>query len=42
MSYFNVLDDKSIIKLKKGDFGLLFLVRFPYNYLGKMNVLNIM
>ena len=30
-----VLDDKNIIKADFVDFGPLFLVRFPYNYLGK-------
>ena len=33
MRVFKVLDDKSIVKLKMGDFIPLFLVRFPYNYL---------
>ena len=33
MGYFKVLDNKSIVKLKMGDFIPLFLVQFPYNYL---------
>ena len=33
MRIFKVSDDKSILKLKMGDFIRLFLVRFPYNYL---------
>ena len=36
MRVFKVLDDKSIVKADFSvDFGPLFLVRFPYNYLGK-------
>ena len=33
MGYFKVLDDKSIVKADSRPF--YFLVRFPYNYLGK-------
>ena len=33
MGAFKVLDNKSILKLKMGNFIPLFLVRFPYNYL---------
>ena len=33
MRVFKVLDDKSILKLKMGNFIPLFLGRFPYNYL---------
>ena len=28
--------------LKMGDFGPLFLVRFPHNYLGKMRVFKVL
>ena len=35
MRVFKVLDDKSILKVKMGDFIPLVLVRFPYNYLGE-------
>ena len=35
MGYFKVLDDKSIVKAVLDYFGPYFLVRFPYNYLGK-------
>ena len=34
MAYFKVLDDKSIVKADSRLFWTLFLVRFPYNYLG--------
>ena len=34
MRVFKDLDDKSIVNAKMGDFIPLFLVRFPYNYLG--------
>ena len=35
MRVFKVLDDKSIVKADLIDFGPLFLVLFPYNYLRK-------
>ena len=34
MRVFKVLDDKSIVNAENEVFWPLFLVRFPYNYLG--------
>ena len=42
MRVFKVLDDKSITKADFRLFGPLFLVRFPYNYLGKMGYFKVL
>ena len=42
MGVFKVLHDKSIVKADSRLFWTLFLVRFPYNYLGKMGYFKVL